>query len=194
MNDLLIMRPSSDMSPPARPPSSRRTATVPGIPWTTAGQWAEVNNVFGGFAGAEDERLAGVSRSAEAVAAAMEALHTLAAALAVRTCRFCPAPCCLTAAPWYDSADLLVLHFTGRPFPPGQPIDRYGAVCRYAGPAGCRLPRPERPWICLWYTCPVQRAALRKDASAFEAYTDLTVDIQQRRRRLEQAFIDATTR
>ncbi|MFH1980704.1 MAG: hypothetical protein ABIL58_02555 [Pseudomonadota bacterium] len=163
-----------------------------GIPWASAGQWSAAHKALAFVKCRQEDRLRPVSHSATATGVAIRAFHDLAAELALSSCRFCPAPCCAAAAPWYDFTDLLMIHFGGMPTPPGQPIIDYGDRCRYLGPAGCRLPRPQRPWICAWYTCPVQRAALSRIPATAREYANLAAQIQRRRRQLEQSFIEIT--
>lgn len=163
-----------------------------GIPWTNGGQWSAVNETLAFFKDTQRDRLRQVFRLAAAVGSQIRALHGMARELALSSCRLCPTPCCDAAAPWYDFTDLLLIHFGGLPTPVGQPITRYGDICRHRGPAGCRLPRPQRPWICLWYTCPVQWAALSRTPASHREYHARIALIQTRRRQLEMAFIDST--
>jgi len=172
-----------------------QSANAPGlnIPWAALDEWSAVNDTLRFFTRTRRHRLHQLFELAAAITSKMQQLHALAAELAMATCRFCPAPCCQTAAPWFDFNDLLRIHCCGLPIPPGQPISRYGDVCRYVGPSGCLLPRQQRPWICAWYACPVQRGAIHRSPDRYTDYTSTTNDLQKRRSLLEQAFIDGTT-
>jgi hypothetical protein len=115
-------------------------------------------------------------------------------ALCRRTCLHCPEPCCLAAKIWFDTADLLVLHLNRMTVPAAQPLGDWGAVCRYAGERGCRLPRELRPWICSWYLCPPQAAIMRGWPAGKRRSFERTVgEIKQLRKAMEEAFIRVTS-
>jgi len=193
MDDMPNIAISPRLSGSATEVPDQTSPSSPGIPWAAVGQWSAVNEALAFFTKSHGQRLGSVFRLAAATDAALRALHDMTAALALSSCRFCPAPCCDGAAPWYDLADLLMIHFGGIAIPPGQPIARYGDGCRFLGPAGCRLPRPQRPWICVWYTCPVQRAALSLTPDRHREYISLTATIKTHRQRMERLFIGITT-
>jgi hypothetical protein len=163
------------------------------IPWGNADQWAAANNAVAAVVHSDRAKMAPFRKMAMAVSWKMAQIHAMADALALATCRFCPDPCCESAAPWFDLRDLLLVHGSAAPAPPGQPICRYGDVCRYLGPTGCRLPRPARPWICAWYTCPVQRSVLARVSGPMARCSALMAEIQQDRKQLERLFINLTT-
>jgi hypothetical protein len=114
--------------------------------------------------------------------------------LAAATCTRCPNPCCLTAKPWFDLKDLLVIHLSGRTPQDAQTIATMKDRCRYLGPRGCRLDRPDRPWICSWYLCPTQRDRLRKeDAAAYDRLHREMKAIGAARRKLQEACLQEGT-
>ena len=109
------------------------------------------------------------------------------------TCRFCPSPCCLSAKPFFDLTDLLVMVFNDIPLPPYQTLQRQQSVCRYAGPKGCRLERNQRPWICTWYLCPDQKSRLAQESDIPQkTVSSLLPAIGQMRREVEKTFIRKT--
>jgi hypothetical protein len=116
----------------------------------------------------------------------IDALTPLMTALCRRTCRFCPEPCCITNTVWIDFRDLLVLHLLEEPIPPCQAASEPGAACPFLSHRGCRLPRRIRPWMCIKYICPAQRAVLQKKGRAVSAALDADiVKIERHRVRLE---------
>lgn len=131
-------------------------------------------------------------RKSAAIGRLMAHMDPQMAALARRTCPDCADPCCRRATVWYDCTDLLVLGFTGQPWPPGQPMAAVGDRCRYLGPAGCRLPRIQRPWICTWYLCPRQTACLQRSMRSQRArLASWLRGMRSLRRGLLDAFIGA---
>ncbi len=84
------------------------------------------------------------------------------AALCSRTCRFCPDPCCITNTVWIDFRDLLLIHLLKAPIPPCQATADPGDACPFLSHRGCQLPPRIRPWMCIQYICPTQRALLKK--------------------------------
>lgn len=183
--------PSITVTSRAATPSTE--AVFSNVPWTTVDQWSAVNDALRFHRRTQRQRMGPVFELAAVISSMMRPLHAMAADLAMATCRFCPDLCCLKAAPWFDLNDLLLIHCCGLPLPPGQPIIHYGDVCRYVSPSGCRLPRQQRPWICTWYACPVQRGAMYHSSRRYRNYASVTNDIQEHRRRLEKAFIECTT-
>ncbi len=155
----------------------------PPIPWADPADWRAANAAVARLV----RRPSGpLMRLAHQLDAALAGAYPRLDALCRITCPHCPDPCCLSATIWLDFRDLLRLHLTARPIPPAQPRSRPGETGRYAGPAGCRLPRPQRPFICTWYLCPAQTAALRRtgEASTFthrlERAKSLRKDLESR--------------
>lgn len=135
----------------------------PPIPWADPDDWRAANAAVARLVRRPSGPLMNLAHQLDATLARA---YPRLDALCRITCPHCPDPCCLSATIWLDFRDLLRLHLTGRPIPPAQPRSRPGETCRYAGPAGCRLPRPQRPFICTWYLCPAQTAALRRTGEA----------------------------
>ncbi|MCB2147467.1 MAG: hypothetical protein KQI81_13410 [Deltaproteobacteria bacterium] len=125
-------------------------------------QWQESNCALA--------RLLAIHRRAlgKAIAVAVEIrrdideLTPLMAALCRRTCRFCPEPCCISNTVWIDFRDLLFLHLLEEPIPPCQATSGPDDPCPFLSHHGCRLPPRIRPWMCIQYVCPAQRAVLKK--------------------------------
>lgn len=162
-------------------------------PWGTPSTWRAATAALDdhlGLAHIRHHRPA--RRRAAAIEGLMARIDPLMAALARQTCPTCADPCCRRATVWYDCTDLLVLGFTGQPWPPGQPMTAVGAVCRYLGPTGCHLPRIQRPWICTWYLCPPQTEALNASAGSQGARLSRWMGaIKALRAGVLEAFVDA---
>jgi hypothetical protein len=111
-------------------------------------------------------------------------------ALRQRTCRFCPEPCCITNTVWFDFRDLLILHLLDAPLPLRQAATGPGENCPFLFPHGCRLPWQIRPWMCIKYLCPTQRAAMKHKGRPFQAtlYDDIE-HIDTQRIRLESQVV-----
>jgi hypothetical protein len=107
----------------------------------------------------------------------IDELTPLMTELCRRTCRFCPEPCCITNTVWIDFRDLLFFHLTDEPIPPCQAASDSGDACPFLSHRGCRLPRRIRPWMCIKYICPAQRAVLQKKERPVSAA--LCADIQK---------------
>lgn len=139
-------------------------------PWGHPSTWQAVTASFDHHLGLAHIRGHGPTRQkAAAIGRLMARMDPLMAVLARQSCPDCVDPCCRRATVWYDCTDLLVLGFTGQPWPPGQPMAAVGDRCRYLDPAGCRLPRIQRPWICTWYLCPRQTAFLQGSMESHQA-------------------------
>lgn len=138
----------------------------PPIPWAAPDEWRAANAAVARLVRRPSGPLMSLAHQLEA---ALAETYPRLDALCRITCPHCPDPCCLSATVWLDFRDILQLHLTGQPIPPAQPRSRPGETCRYAGPSGCRLPRPQRPFICTWYLCPAQTAALRKRSGVASA-------------------------
>jgi hypothetical protein len=109
--------------------------------------------------------------------------------LCAASCPSCPEPCCAKARVWIDFADLLFLHLSKSPIPRRQLITDTSQTCTFAGPAGCSLPRLARPWICLWYLCPIQRNLLRGRPAIDRLVQRHLRRIKAGRRAMEDGFI-----
>jgi hypothetical protein len=63
---------------------------------------------------------------------------------------------------WIDFRDLLFLHLLEEPVPPCQATSDPKEACPFLSHHGCRLPPRIRPWMCIQYICPTQRAVLNR--------------------------------
>lgn len=100
------------------------------------------------------------------------------------TCLSCRDNCCARATIWYDFKDLLFLYFSGQGLPGGQIAKKpAGGVCGNLESAGCRLPRPARPFVCTWYLCSPQKAL-----TGSQQVQDQILQVQALRRKMEAAF------
>lgn len=162
-------------------------------PWHTPELWHEANRAVVSRIFHRRSVLQPAAVAAGRILILLDTLEPDMERLCAATCRFCPEPCCQTARVWFDLRDLLLLHFTGRAIPPGQPITVSTETCRYLGPSGCRLPRASRPFVCTWYLCPLQKRIARRSNAAqrLQLETDLTT-IQSIRKQLENRFIALT--
>jgi hypothetical protein len=100
--------------------------------------------------------------TAETIGQGIDELMPLMVALCRRTCRFCPEPCCITNTVWFDFQDLLFFHLTDAPIPVRQAASMPKEACPFLGPRGCTQPPRVRPWMCIQYLCPAQRAILER--------------------------------
>lgn len=129
---------------------------------------------------------------AEDIRGALNDLGAMMEAIGRDTCPQCASSCCLTASVWFDFRDLIYLHLTGLPLPPAQIQRAKGAPCPHLCSQGCVLPRPLRPYICTWYLCAAQRAALSRRSSAFQARIHgLLTRVGTLRKSMETEFLDA---
>ncbi|BBO76352.1 hypothetical protein DSCW_37690 [Desulfosarcina widdelii] len=111
-------------------------------------------------------------------------------ALRRRTCRFCPEPCCITNTVWFDFRDLLAMHLLDELIPFRQAAAESGEPCPFLGHHGCRLPWRMRPWMCLKYICPAQRALMKKDGRPDPAgLGDQIIKIEDQRFQMETEVI-----
>lgn len=159
-------------------------------PWATPSEWREVNDALVHLMGHHADALPPLVRMARNIGERLEAVFPVMDHLCCLTCPECREPCCRVAKPWFDLRDLLFLHLAGGGIAPSQPIAGRRDHCRYLTPKGCSLPRIERPWICTWYLCPVQKKILRSETpdSVWETEEALKW-IADRRKQLEAEWI-----
>jgi hypothetical protein len=163
------------------------------IPWTDPGEWTEIHQNFDFLIEKHAQDMDTAREAAMAVQIRLESLFPLMDDLCHQTCASCAEPCCRVAKLWYNFQDLLFLHLIGRAPPESQPLETYESHCRYLMASGCSLPRIIRPWICTWYICHPQTAALRRRGRAARANVEKTInEIKQGRKNMEDAFIHAT--
>jgi hypothetical protein len=138
------------------PRLERATPALPG----NARTWHESNCALARLLARHRRALKAAVATAEAIGRGIDELTPLMAALCCRTCRFCPEPCCINNTVWFDFKDLLLLHLLDCPIPACQAASDLKEACPYLGHHGCRLPPRIRPWMCIQYLCPAQRAIL----------------------------------
>ncbi len=174
-------------SPPARRQSILPTESPP---WGEPAQWAGVHARIEAALGEEKGTADRLRCLGRLISGRIAALSPLMEGLAAATCIRCPAPCCLTAKIWFDAKDLLVFHLSDRALPPAQTIAKMADPCRYTSHRGCRLDRPDRPWVCTWYLCPTQRERLRKeDPAAYDRLQEEMKEIGAARRKMLKVFL-----
>ncbi|HBD07194.1 MAG TPA: hypothetical protein DCZ69_02950 [Syntrophobacteraceae bacterium] len=85
------------------------------------------------------------------------------------TCPACKDPCCTGTGIFYNLADILYLAAHSDLLPPaGQTRQNASAPCRYLTSHGCLLPRPQRPYICVWFLCEPQMELLSTTPPAYQ--------------------------
>jgi hypothetical protein len=166
------------------------TAGPPLPPWGSPAAWQAANRSLAWVVGRHRGRLAPAAAIAGEVSALLAELAPVMTALGSVTCGRCLSSCCERARVWFDFRDLLGLHLTGQPLPPHQLRPHLHAPCRYLGAAGCRLPRRLRPWVCIWYLCPLQTTVL--DRERLSAVRRCLESVGKLRREMETAFIRIT--
>ena len=133
--------------------------------------------------------LAPAVRVAACIRRGLETLFPCIEDICRHTCPWCPEPCCIVTAVWYDFIDLIGLHLSQMPLPPGPLANRLGEPCRYLSPRGCRLPRRLRPWGCIQYTCATQWNHLHRHRPAeAEELGDALSGLRDLRYQLEREF------
>ena len=125
-------------------------------------QWQESNCALARLLAIHRRALASAMAMALEIRQAIDELTPLMAALCNRTCRFCPEPCCIGNTVWIDFRDLLFLHLLEEPIPACQAASNPKDACPFLSHHGCRLPPRIRPWMCIQYICPTQRAILKR--------------------------------
>jgi hypothetical protein len=112
-----------------------------------------------------------------------------------KTCVCCSDICCLKATVWYDLRDLLFLYLSSGKLPTHQIHRHSDNSCCHLCPTGCVLARHERPFICSWYICSMQKSLLETQAkSGCENNLSRKIShIQAKRKILEDMCISAIT-
>lgn len=157
---------SADITTPIISPSSDWEQQT----WALSPLWDEANGAVAHLLNRHQEARRHLSSYGANIDALLQLINPLLDQLCRQTCTFCPAPCCISAKVWYDIKDLLFLHLSPQPRPPGQPRAHKRRVCRYLNTRGCKLPRRLRPWTCTLYLCPSQKARLRWSTPAQLAF------------------------
>lgn len=157
--------------------------------WGSTDAWREANETLSYLIQRHRRGLNRAIAYAEAIRCELVPVFTVLDTLCVRSCPWCPDPCCQVAKIWIDFKDLLFLHLTGGPVPPAPLLAELTDICRYLGPRGCLLDRISRPWICTWYLCPTQQRVIqrgREDAGMIER---AFAAIKDGRKKMESEFI-----
>ena len=161
-----------------------------GIPWASRQSWRAAHQAVAYHLRLYPTELKPLNDRAQALESCLKAVFSILDELCAASCPWCPDPCCLKASVWFDFKDLLFMHFNQLSIPPCQPKADLKNPCCYHGPAGCRLLRINRPWICTWYLCPTQTAILRKDHPAErESLMQALSQIKSERDLLEKEYI-----
>lgn len=140
------------------PPSWPDSGVFPPTP-----QWQESNCALARMLAIHRRALGRAIAVAAEIRRGIDELTPLMSALCSQTCRFCPEPCCIGHTVWIDFRDLLFLHLLKEPIPPCQAASGPGEPCPFLTHHGCRLPPRIRPWMCIQYICPTQRAVLNRN-------------------------------
>lgn len=158
--------------------------------WGSDDVWREANDTVSYLLRRHSNGLKRTVAYARAVREELSAVFTCLDNLCLRSCPWCPEPCCLSAKIWFDFKDLLFLHLTASPIPPAPLLVELTGVCWYFGPKGCLLDRISRPWICIWYLCPTQLAILRRQGrSDIQTIDRAFLAIKAGRAKMESEFI-----
>ncbi|MBW2443331.1 MAG: hypothetical protein JRH12_22865 [Deltaproteobacteria bacterium] len=159
-------------------------------PWGSAPAWQEANFSIDFHIKRYYSHLGPVLQIAREACVRLESIFPALDAICRLTCPRCPAPCCLSASPWYDWRDLIFLHLNQLSIPPTQTISGFAETCCYISHKGCTLPRITRPWICTWYLCPAQTANLNaRNTGQRKILSRLLGEIKALRENFEDAFI-----
>jgi hypothetical protein len=163
------------------------------IPWAAKEVWSQVVLSLGKTITAMGEKTAGIRRQAEQIFQGYGELDTVLERVCLESCPTCTDVCCTRATVWYDLSDLLVIYLNTGTLPRRQIYRKPDHSCCNLTPAGCRLTRSDRPFICTWYICPDQQKILFRQAnrSRKELAVFRTVNaIKAARKELQQAYID----
>ncbi|MCB2148249.1 MAG: hypothetical protein KQI81_17365 [Deltaproteobacteria bacterium] len=163
------------------------------VPWNTRALWREANTSLATTVRQNRPGIAESRRQARQIKRLLESTFPHMDRLCRRTCPDCTDACCQRAWVWADFKDLLFLHLAGIPAPGRQLLDPQGGHCRYEGPAGCRLERIRRPFVCTWYLCPAQTQRLRKEPAEMQVIQTSLRQIKALRQGMERSFIWAVT-
>ena len=162
-------------------------------PWNTPVAWKEANTSLAISLRRNRLALVDARDHAQQLRRSLDRTFPIMENLCRQTCPACTDVCCRRAWIWLDFKDLLFLHLAGIPIPEAQLLRHRGDHCRYAGPAGCRLERIQRPFVCTWYLCPAQSRLLDPQPTDEQSLSSLVNRIKKQRRLMEDSFIKAVT-
>jgi hypothetical protein len=103
---------------------------------------------------------------AKRICHAVQWLDLIMAKYCAITCSSCDDPCCGAEAVFYNRTDMLSLLAMGIAPSPGQTRTSPNQPCRYLTPAGCRLPRIARPYVCVWFLCQAQMELFQSESGS----------------------------
>jgi hypothetical protein len=159
--------------------------------WGQVAQWREANQTMAYLVRRHENRLQYAKTIARTLINHLRAVFLQLDSLCVKTCPWCPEPCCMVAKVWIDFKDLVFLHLAGCDIPPTQLIKDMSGRCRYLGSRGCTLDRLIRPWVCTWYICGTQTRILNdQEKQAKQVIDKAFSEIKRLRHDMEAAFID----
>lgn len=163
------------------------------IPWAAKEVWGQVVLSLEKTIAAMGQETAGIRRQAEQICQGYGELDTVLERVCLESCPTCTDVCCTRATVWYDLPDLLVIYLNTGTLPKRQIYRHPDHSCCNLTPAGCRLSRSDRPFICTWYICPDQQKILRRMTS--RSGKELTVfhtisAIKTARKELQQVYIN----
>ncbi len=132
---------------------------------------------------------------AEDIAAGYAAIDSNLERLCGQTCACCRDVCCMKATVWYDLRDLLFLYLFSGSLPATQIHRNSDHSCSHLSLAGCLLARHDRPFICTWYICSMQKSLLETqvERSCGIFISQKISEIQRQRKLLEDLCIAAVT-
>lgn len=163
------------------------------LPWSTAPLWKAANQTIHDTIRYYQKDLAPLFDLANAIGLRLEAVGDYMSGLCSQTCPTCQEICCRHAYAYFDFKDLLCLHLGPGEWPPAQTLGSSQPVCRYLSDAGCALPRAMRPFICTWYLCPAQSAALEQMAPSVKVFLNNSFKaIKSGRQRLQHGYVQIT--
>lgn len=184
------------MSNPILPGSEReilQPETMDLPPWRDQSSWAQVISFF--KFSCREKILKEPVWYAGQIAQRMAIIDELFGDLCRQTCPGCKESCCHRATIWYDFNDLLFCYLYRDDLPLQQIVKKRGEACPLLTPAGCSLPRLERPFICTWYVCPAQTTIIEQYGSTDpvrKIYSTLR-EMQSARQLLENSFVQSVT-
>jgi len=164
------------------------------IPWDTAEEWGQVFLSIKRIDGLYRQELGRVYKTANQIRHRFEEISGAVEKLCSHTCGHCEDICCIRASIWFDFKDLLYIFFGLNKFPASQIIknasgNRERACCHFSE-KGCMLSRLERPFVCTWYICSVQKKYQALHHQKLDQNFDQTLlEIKKLRNKMEDEFI-----
>ncbi|WP_163338555.1 hypothetical protein [Desulfopila sp. IMCC35008] len=163
---------------------------VESSPWQRPELWAEMEMSLFTAAGALSmENSSLLSSLTQQIARNYESIDEILTTLCRQSCPSCDDVCCRHATVWYDFRDVLFSCFHKQTIPVRQIHKKENGVCMHLQADGCRLARLERPFICTWYVCPLQKQLLDGgDEKVRVQCADSLDEIKRTRKQLEELF------